>query len=308
MEKNKLPQCLNCQQALPNAENFCPNCGQKNHATRLTLHSLFNDLFNAIFNVDARLWVTLKMAIFNIGQLVKEFNAGQRKKYVAPVQFYLFCSLIYFVILGIGNNYYYLEADATIQETTLADSLTIGTGFSKMKVSSEEFKAIPNFSNQQIDSLLQQKNIPVNIFNRIAVKQGTKILLSGGLNNFAQQLSSLFSTGMFLLMPIFGWLLYLFFRRTYPYYIEHLIFSIYFHSIAFLILSFYLLIPLITGINSLKVVFLFLLFIFLLLALKQFYGFNWFKTVSYFILLNLFYNSILFAFTLVIIIISLIIT
>lgn len=305
---DRLEQCLNCQQDLLNSEKFCHNCGQKNHATRLTLRSLLNDLVNAIFNVDARLWVTLKTGFLKIGTLVKEFNAGKRKKYVAPVQFYLFCSLIYFVFLGFDNNYYYSDVDTKIREHVLSDTMTIGTGFSRMKVPLETFKALPDFSNQQIDSLLQQENVPVNFFNRVVVRQGTKMILSGNLNNFAQQLSSFFSTGMFLLMPIFGWLLYLFFHRIYPYYIEHLIFSIYFHSIAFLILSLYLIIPLITGIISLKVVFMLALFIFLLIALKQFYQFTWLKTIGYFILLNLVYNSILLVFTLGIIIISLIFT
>lgn len=305
MDKKKLAQCLNCQQALLNDENFCPNCGQKNHATQLTIRSLVSDLINNVFNVDARLWVTLKMGLLNIGTFVKEFNAGKRKKYVAPVQFYLFCSLIYFLILGMSNQIHYSEEDTQIQETELADSLTFGIGFSRIKISSDEIKIIPNFSNQQIDSLLQQKNVPANFFNRVAFKKGTEMMLYGGVNNFAKQLSSLFSAGMFLLMPIFAWLLYLFFRRIYPYYIEHLIFSIYFHSIAFLILALYLLIPLITGIPSFKIAFLLALLIFLLIAVKQFYGFNWLKTVGYFLLLNIIYSGILFVFTLIIILLSL---
>ncbi|MFK7979068.1 MAG: hypothetical protein AB8G86_03725 [Saprospiraceae bacterium] len=44
----KLTQCLNCEWDLPKEENFCPNCDQKNHATRLKVRTFFNELINNI--------------------------------------------------------------------------------------------------------------------------------------------------------------------------------------------------------------------------------------------------------------------
>jgi len=71
-DMEKLNQCLNCELDLSNEENFCPHCGQKNHATRLKARTFLNELVNSIFNVDGRIWVTLKAAIFNVGNRAKK--------------------------------------------------------------------------------------------------------------------------------------------------------------------------------------------------------------------------------------------
>ena len=54
----KLTQCLNCEWDLPKEENFCPNCGQKNHATRLKIRSFLNELINVITikKIRPRIW------------------------------------------------------------------------------------------------------------------------------------------------------------------------------------------------------------------------------------------------------------
>lgn len=302
MEIEKLKHCLNCQQILPKEENFCPNCGQKNHATRLTIKSFFQEVINSVFNLDSRLWTTLQVAFTKLGLLVKEFNQGQRKKYVAPVQFYLFCSVLYFLLLGIdldmrGIN---LKTDKMIRDNIeKSDSIPVSIGFNVFKLSKPELKAIPNFNDQQIDSLLYLKQVPVNKFNRIMVQKGVDIILNGP-SGVAKTIYSLLSTSMFFLMPIFAWLLYLFFAKIYPFYIEHLIFSIYFHSIAFLVFTGGLLLQFLPF-SQFIIPFLYLgLFVYALFSIKHFYELNWGKTILYTIGISILYGIILALFMIII--------
>ncbi len=288
----KLTQCLNCQQELASKENFCPNCGQKNHATKDTWRSFATEFFNSVFNVDERLWVTFKTAFFKVGHLAKEFNQGKRKKYVAPIQFYLFCSVFYFLLLSLNNQQTSTATDIAIQEMIATqDTFAMSIGFRRIDVSKPEFSAIPDYSDTQIDSVLQIKQIPTTFYNRMMLKQGVK-MITGGINPFFEQLISLFSTSMFLLMPLFGWLLYLFFASIYPFYMEHLIFSIYLHAIVFLFLSIDVIFELVIGSSIFEVVFLGVL-VYIAIAMKQFYGLNWLKTIVYFFLLLLIYTIIL---------------
>lgn len=287
----KLTQCLNCQWGLPKEENFCPNCGQKNHATKNTWRSFLSEVFNAVFNLDERLWVTFKTAIFNIGDLAKEFNQGKRRKYVRPIQFYLFCSVLYFLFLGLSNQRVSEAADTALKKSIpKLDTIPISAGFRTFKVTQAELKAIPEFTNAQMDSLLLHKKIEPTFYNRLMLKQTVKIM-SEGIDDFMDSIASLSSTGMFLLVPFFGWLLYLFLASIYPYYIEHLVFSVYLHGVIFLILSLSNLIDVLIGSNSFLVIFIyFLLLGFILRAIKQFYGLDWLNTIGYSIILLSIYS------------------
>ena len=46
------PNCLNCQAALPGTARFCPQCGQKVDARRLTLHDIGRELWHALTHTD----------------------------------------------------------------------------------------------------------------------------------------------------------------------------------------------------------------------------------------------------------------
>ena len=98
---------------------------------------------------------------------------------------------------------------------------------------------------------------------------------------------------MFVLVPILGWLFYLYFSKSYPFYVEHLVFSIYLHGIIFLILS----VRLVTNFTGFmewsKYVFYFGAFLYALIGMKQFYRYNWFKTVFYALVILLLHGCIL---------------
>lgn len=302
--EEKLPYCLNCQQKLSDLDNFCPTCGQKNHATQLTIWSFLKELLQSTFSVDARIWVTLKMAFFRIGQLAQEFNLGKRRKYIRPIQFYLFCSIIYFLLMGIVIRKYQPDAKSMNEVIEKQDTVhwkIIGTDFT---LSQTEMKIIPTLSNQQLDSLLEAKNIKSNFFiYNFLLGQSLKII-DKGLKNISQQLFSIVSFGMFALMPFLAWLLYLFFFRQYSFYVEHLVFSIYMHAIIFLILSAKLIANFLGFMGWSNSIFYFGVFLYGVIGIKQFYKFNWVRSTFYSLGLFLIHGTILLVFMILAFLIS----
>jgi len=295
----KLNQCLNCEVALPDKENFCPNCGQKNHATRLRLRAFLDELVNSIFNVDARLWLTLKKAFSNVGNLAKEYNQGKRKKYVPPVQFYLFASLIYFLILGMLAKVDGEKKDVKFQENfaklDTAKSVKGSIFYLDFDLEGKELLAIPTYSKQQMNDLLVEQGHLPTFYNRFLFKQSL-IQTLGGVSGMQQQIVSIASGGMFLLIPVLAWLCYLFFSKTYAFYVEHLVFVIYLQSIAFFIATFKNIFQIIEFQSWLNDIGRIIIAVYTIIALQQFYNKGWLKTIGYFLLLLLLYGMVLVTF------------
>jgi len=299
----KLTQCLNCELDLSKEENFCPHCGQKNHATRLKARTFFNELVNSIFNVDGRIWLTLKAAFTNVGKLAKAYNQGKRKKYVPPVRFYLFASLIYFLILGILAKVEGEKKDVAFQESLeKGDSLANVSGsiyHLDFNLKIKEFLAIPSYSKQQLDNLLIEQGHSPTFYNRFLFKKGI-MGEQESLSKRTQKQASIASGGMFLLIPVLAWLFYLFFSKTYPFYIEHLVFLIYIQAITFLISAFKNIFQIIDFKDSLNHISWVIIAVYIIIAMRQFYEKSWLKTIGYFLLLLFLYGIIMATFMTVI--------
>lgn len=81
--------CLNCEQKLTTAENFCSNCGQSVHTHRFNLKHFFHEGFHAFTHADKGLFYLLKELALRPGTVAREYIAGKRKKYYNPFTFFL---------------------------------------------------------------------------------------------------------------------------------------------------------------------------------------------------------------------------
>ncbi|MEM8907411.1 MAG: DUF3667 domain-containing protein, partial [Bacteroidota bacterium] len=80
--------CLNCQHPLPEDAAFCPHCGQKRTTGRVTFKQLLGDFFENLFNVDSRVFLTLRKTIYP-GYLTSEYFRGKHKTYLHPLRLFL---------------------------------------------------------------------------------------------------------------------------------------------------------------------------------------------------------------------------
>ncbi|UOU99680.1 DUF3667 domain-containing protein [Chryseobacterium daecheongense] len=88
--------CLNCGHVVE--ERFCPHCGQENVEPKQPFHYLFTHFIEDFTHYDGQFWKTIKYLLFRPGKLTKEYLAGKRQLYVAPVKLYIFISFITFFL------------------------------------------------------------------------------------------------------------------------------------------------------------------------------------------------------------------
>ena len=76
--------CGNCDTPLARRDAYCPRCGQKVAAARLTLHEISHDLIHALFHVDRSVLSLLRLLLTHPGRVAREYVEGKRKRYFGP--------------------------------------------------------------------------------------------------------------------------------------------------------------------------------------------------------------------------------
>jgi hypothetical protein len=104
----KAPPCANCETALAGA--YCHACGQKAHLHDKLKH-LVEEFAEGIAHFDGRLWRTLPLLALNPGRLSREWMAGKRVRYVAPLHLFLFAVFLLFLIPNFTGRHYFDFSD-----------------------------------------------------------------------------------------------------------------------------------------------------------------------------------------------------
>jgi hypothetical protein len=154
-------------------------------------------------------------------------------------------------------------------------------------------------TNELIDSTLRSKNIPTNWLNTRIIH--TTIKLNKGelaITDLYAKFIKYITYSLFILMPIFAFLLMLFYRKRNYYYSEFLVFSIYFHTLLFgafgFLIPLFSFLPIDHKLIYLAVILLIGMSIYLGLALKRVFGDSTTKTVVKTVLLSAVYAVLLF--------------
>ncbi|MFG6686087.1 DUF3667 domain-containing protein [Mariniflexile sp. HNIBRBA6329] len=259
--------CLNCNYSVKG--RFCPNCGQENTETRQSFYRIFSHFFKDFTHYDSALWRTIYSLLFKPAALSKAYMSGKRLYYLNPIRLYIFISFITFFIISVFPNETEVIKTNTNQKSTKQtsipsiDSLHIDArgidGLTKIGVISQESndtikkllketnkinsKGIINlgFENiNELDSLQKSgaKNIEVNSVKNYFLKKwltveeehtGEEIF-----TKFSESFSYNFPKVLFIYMPIFAFILWLFNNKKKYYYFDHTIFTL--HYFSFLII------------------------------------------------------------------------
>lgn len=113
--------CLNCGEKV--AGKFCSNCGQKFQPTKVPLRIYLEDAVETLFNIDNRVFKTLKDLFLKPGEITRNYLEGQRAAYLPPLRIYLSISVLYFLIIGITGSTQILFANFGVDgdESALSD-------------------------------------------------------------------------------------------------------------------------------------------------------------------------------------------
>ena len=92
--------CANCGTS-SRADTYCPHCGQKHpQAGDLSLKHAWRHVVDEVFNLDGRIFDTLKLLFTKPGLLTLDFLEGRRARHVHPIRLFLTFSAIYFLAAG----------------------------------------------------------------------------------------------------------------------------------------------------------------------------------------------------------------
>lgn len=251
--------CLNCGQQVEHS--YCSYCGQKNTETTKSFHHLFVYLFKGFFHYDSAFWSTILKLFFKPAQLTKEYLEGKRVRYLAPIKVYVFTSFITFFIVSLFPNSATIEHKDTktskVNEmvSSAIDSLHIEEksmeGLTKTGILSEQAKdTLQKIIHSELDTIKKENTIPKQEVLETNQKVSTpeywflkrwlkvkeentneeireKFILSF-INNFPKTL--------FLFMPIFAFILFLFHDKKRWNYFDHGIFTLHYFSFLLLVI------------------------------------------------------------------------
>ena len=286
--KLRAEECSNCGARLHGT--YCHRCGQEARERIAPIRTMAKDLLEELFNLDTRLFRTLRRLLFQPGRLTVEYIAGRRAGYVPPLRLFVFSSFTLFLLLGI------LSTQAVSIEGSASgalDSLVTAERQQAPPIPESDTDAtvdvISNDPIQMSDQVVQSIETKVDSLRNVTTLRGQLhyALLRGLLRAdrspqlFLQQLIGRLSGLTFLLVPVFALLLKGMHLRSRRLYIEHLIFALHTHAVFFLALIVIVLIALLGASTSLGYVQGALFWgtgLHLLLALRRTYQQGWIKT------------------------------
>jgi hypothetical protein len=96
------PSCANCGAML--AGDWCQACGQKRirREDRRFGH-IVGQFVEAMTSLDSRFWLSLRMLMLAPGQLSRDYLAGRRQRYMAPVTLFVLANVLYFLAPAITD-------------------------------------------------------------------------------------------------------------------------------------------------------------------------------------------------------------
>jgi hypothetical protein len=93
--------------------NFCSNCGQPFVSKRISLASLFYDVFHLFTKFETGFFYTLKQLVIAPGHMQRAYLGGDRQKYQKPFSMFFICAtfsaLCRYWLLNTLLNYYHVS-------------------------------------------------------------------------------------------------------------------------------------------------------------------------------------------------------
>lgn len=285
-------QCKNCGSMLEGI--YCHKCGQYALDTKQSFWKFIQQYFDNTYQVDGRFLRTFWLLFFLPGFLTEEFVKGRIVSYVHPLKMYLFCSIVFFALAflfvpsDIGS-----DKDKSANETSLKineDSLSteqklaiknkIVNTYKGNRLLTSDSAKLANMG--VVDSLIEFSDslLTVNKDVKTVVRSKNRLEEKIFYQSFIGSVKTYLPLVMLILMPIYGLLLGMFFRRRYKNYMPHFVFAVHvniFTIILALILALMFWFGATAGTYSMTLYAVLSLHI--ILATKRFYKQGWIKTL-----------------------------
>jgi hypothetical protein len=185
--------CKNCGTGI--SGEYCTSCGQKKYNRKdFLLKNFLRDLAEEAFDLDSKIFHTLKFLILKPGKLTYDFLNGVQKKYIGPVKLYLIIITLNFLVYSIFDSY------SPINTQNLMD-----------------------WSEQPWFKELINQDLKASQLDRITF-----------FHQLNSSVNSTLSISLYLLLFVFALILKGYYYNSGKYYVEHLIFCLHFMAFGFL--------------------------------------------------------------------------
>lgn len=232
-------RCLNCDAIIRG--QYCGNCGQRARGRLISLWELLREGFGDLLDLDSRLWRTLIPLAIRPGQLTRDYLLGRRARYMPPFRMYLVLSLAFFLIaffdpydkLGI----FFEAPDAQPEQDTaanLADDDSSGVQVTIDGVDEDLDCTLDDYDASDWPAWLAQR------FTKERVQAACLNIVADGGDGWQGVFDRMIEnvpTGLFILLPVMGFVLLVLHPLSRRYYVEHLLFVLHYHSFVFLLLT-----------------------------------------------------------------------
>ncbi len=277
----KKASCPNCEFKFTETDNYCPNCGQENHTHKVPLKHYMVELLEAVFHFDTKIFVTLRDLLFKPGEITNNYNQNKRARYVPPMRVYIFVSFVFFVLLSMSNSQLVTKPNVSSDNDSVKLEFNASIGAAEDTSGNYLLKEIRNTNGEDehlFDEYFKVRKKEISWYNHNIYKNMVK--RKAGIfhtEEFLHKLYKNISWLMFFLMPVFAFYLRLLYLRRKQYYSEHLIFSIHYHSVIFIVLTFWTLQSMLKW--QLGIYFFLLILAYLILSIRKVYLQSWIRTV-----------------------------
>ncbi|MEN8117557.1 MAG: DUF3667 domain-containing protein [Bacteroidota bacterium] len=310
--------CKNCKNKFDG--HFCPKCGQPVKEYDKPLSFIFFNFVGDFFAFDTRFFRTIGTLLFKPGSLTLDFFKGKRVRYAPPFRVFIFVSFILFLLLQVYTN----RGLTKVLDSSLDELTKNGAVLDSGSVAALDSVVVGNY--QEIRSEIGADSIDDGVVdseifeNTRDIRQGLALIASNLEKNKLEnetdpkkraklreaiamlrspeqatiKILEYMSWAFFLLLPVFALILKLFYIRRKQNYIRHLVFSIHIHSFIFIIITLIIGLHMMLDINIEIVTSVLLLSIplYIVIALKRFYGQKVIKVILKFIGITFLYNII----------------
>ena len=252
--------CENCSSPLEG--DSCSHCGQSQASLDLPIGDFAREVAGEALGLDSRLRRTIPPLFFKPGLVPQEFVAGRRARFVPPIRLYLFASFAMFLVLSLGSG---LQVQAV----------------------SEDPGAPPEAPSGQINVDFGGGELEASLERR--VRAGLQ-RFAEDREGFSREFMGRLAQAFIFLLPGFALFLKIAYRRRL--YVHHIVFAIYLHAFAFMMMT-VVAVPEALGFPRVGDVFALILLVvpvYLVVAMKRFYGGGWPATLAKGLAVSVAYN------------------
>jgi hypothetical protein len=277
--------CPNCGRDRP--ESFCPACGQSDRDYARSFRPVLGDFLRETFEMDSRLFRTLKLLLFRPGGLTQEFSRNRRASYMSPVRLYIFASLVFFLLLSITGRTD--TSDTTIDVRLPSSQQAVEND----RVAAERLEAftaaLPPEYRTKVEGILDRPEGDVRRESllRLAAEDPGEL---GGIDSFfllaaidllhdpsvvGERLIGNLPIAMFFLLPVYALVLAGFHFRKKRFFVEHLVFAVHVQTFIFVAYTLSMLFVRAGPLGWVGNILLLIPYPYFLIALRRYYGDGW---------------------------------